>query len=44
MLIQVVFDIGIPILGTLVKTETTIKPNSSILANQQHNVNILTRK
>ena len=52
-LIQVVFDIGIPILGTLIwacpnlissKNETTIKSNSSFLSNQQHNVNTITRK
>ena len=34
-LMQAVFDIDLPILGTLVKTETTIKHNSSILSDQQ---------
>ena len=43
-LIQAFFDIGIPISGTLVKTETTIKHSSSILSNQQQNVKIITRK
>ena len=44
-LIQAVFDIGIPILGTLIlaspnvifKIETAIKCNSSFLLNQQQN-------
>ena len=48
--IQAVFDIGIPILGTVIwvclnlilsETETTIKHNSSFLSNQQHDVNII---
>ena len=52
-LIEAVFNIGIPILGTLTwacpnlifsKTETTVKHNSSFLSNQQRNVNITTRK
>ena len=51
--IQSVFDSGIPISGSLTwtcrniilsKTESTIKRNSSFLSNQQHNVNIITRK
>ena len=50
---QSVFDSGIPISGSLTwtcrniilsKTESTIKRNSSFLSNQQHNVNIITRK
>ena len=52
-LIQSVFDSGIPISGSLTwacrniilsKTESTIKRNPSFLSNQQHNVNIITRK
>ena len=51
--IQVVFDIGIPILGTLIwtcpnltlsKTKTTIKRTIPFQQNQQHNVNLIRSK
>ena len=53
-LLKTVFNIGIPILGTLIwvcpnlifsQTETTFKQNSNFfLSNQQGNLNITTRK
>ena len=52
-LAQAVFDMSVPILGTLIracpnlilsKTETTVKHNSSFLIKSARNLNIITRK